>query len=653
MWRSIDESGPETVVVLRGSLATKPASYARFYRRRRWLTPGGVAVFFQRLISWSIALTAHLLAVALFLALYYEVTRQDETPVWAAIHSGEKGGDEGKEVETPPAPEPPKEVPKVEEPPPPEPPKPEPVKPEPVKEVLKPVEKPAEAAPNPAAALAVESPKPATIGAGASSAGAPAKGDVSDKEVEKDPTEAIRKRRAGELARLRGGSRHEIVVVTGCYDRVQDVLSRLEIPHTVIEESRLPHHDLSKSKALLINCDNRYASWTGTAVDVKTMHQEILKLEELEDEVRRQMDKTKDKTTLYKLNLRLMDLGSRQNLLKQRLESGVGSSRTTDKLRDFVQGGGYVFTSDWGLTLVERAFPGYVKNGGNVGPKTVTIRAAKGKERNPLLEEVFYTGGKAGQSAVERKFLWEIDSTSYLIKPEKPSVEILVESPMVARWPAVAVAFSPDGSEGRVLHVLSHFQKQATQQGDYALQNMLLNFLFERVAGKGVRAAPGVAAPAPAPIEIAASDVYRDPKGRFAVPVPAGWVPTAGSAEIPLTMADASGGTFLLRSMITPGGLLDGTGSWEDFLRDYLRAAPDRKDVQTTRRTPAFCSGHPAYRVSWRYAAGGKALGATEYFVATPAAFYVLSWEAPAERFAELEPIFDKACRGFTVPPKP
>jgi hypothetical protein len=32
-----------------------------------------------------------------------------------------------------------------------------------------------------------------------------------------------------------------------------------------------------------------------------------------------------------------------------------------------------------------------------------------------------------------------------------------------------------------VLHVLSHFDRQATKQGDYALQNLLLNFLMERV----------------------------------------------------------------------------------------------------------------------------------------------------------------------------
>ena len=57
---------------------------------------------------------------------------------------------------------------------------------------------------------------------------------------------------------------------------------------------------------------------------------------------------------------------------------------------------------------------------------------------------------------------------------------MLVESGDVARNTAVAVAFTPDKSSGKVLHILSHFQRQATKQGDYALQNLLVNFLAER-----------------------------------------------------------------------------------------------------------------------------------------------------------------------------
>ena len=47
--------------------------------------------------------------------------------------------------------------------------------------------------------------------------------------------------------------------------------------------------------------------------------------------------------------------------------------------------------------------------------------------------------------------------------------------------PAVAVTVTPEKASGKALHILSHFQRQATKQGDYALQNLLLNFLLERI----------------------------------------------------------------------------------------------------------------------------------------------------------------------------
>ncbi len=45
---------------------------------------------------------------------------------------------------------------------------------------------------------------------------------------------------------------------------------------------------------------------------------------------------------------------------------------------------------------------------------------------------------------------------------------------------AVALTFRPRGKAGgAVLHVLSHFGKQKTQDDEFALQNLLLNFILE------------------------------------------------------------------------------------------------------------------------------------------------------------------------------
>ena len=50
---------------------------------------------------------------------------------------------------------------------------------------------------------------------------------------------------------------------------------------------------------------------------------------------------------------------------------------------------------------------------------------------------------------------------------------------------AVAVVFAP--GKGRVLHVVSHFGKQASYQDEATIQNLLVNFLLDgnvRVRGK-------------------------------------------------------------------------------------------------------------------------------------------------------------------------
>lgn len=658
VWRSIDETEPaeKEVVVLRGIPATVPLSYERFYCSRRVLTVGFVALCLQRLTAWSAALAAHVLLAVLLLAVYYEVVRQDESPVWASLHRG-KAGDEGKLPEAP-KPETPKEE---EKPPEPEPPQPEPPKPEPVKPAPAPVEEP-KPSPNPVAGPAPAEAKPATVGASASAAGAPARPEVSDREVEKDPTEAIRRRRAGELGQLRGGTRQDVVVVAGCYDRVQDVLEKLDVPHTVIDYDRLPRYNLAQCKVLLVNCDNRYASWIGRAAgDVRALQRELEKLEEMEADLRRRIDGTKEKQTVYRLNLLLLDASSQIAAVRRQIEMGAGATRVIDMMREHVEDGGYLFTSDWGLTIVERAFPGYLKNAGNVGPKTVAIRAKQGKERHPLLEEVFYSGGKSGASAVERKFLWEIDSASYYVKPEKPGVETLVESLQLGRYPAVAATFVPEGGRGRVLHVLSHFQKQATKQGDFALQNLLLNFMFERVSRGGKPAAFLPPAPvaveepaAPRPAEPSFKSIHRDEKRGISIPVPVGWTARTGKDEtvaLEMMKDDGSGANFGLAVAGPEESLLNANPDWAPFVKGLTRSlSADYVDVVSSRRAQAFCCGHPAMLVVWSVTAAGRKLSLFQYLVATPQAFYTLSWIAPADQYRELEPVFEKASRAFTVP---
>lgn len=636
-WRSIDES--DETVVLRGRLATEPESYERF-RRRRGITPGAVAAFLHRLISWSIAAAAHLLVAALLLALYIEIRQESDTPLFARLHRGDSSDqaapleapkfEEAKKEEKPdPVPEPPKPAPAVEAPQP------------------APIPTPEPPSPNPTAGPPVPDAKPAVVGGGANTSGGGAKPAVADKDIERDPTEAIRKRRAGELGKLRGGSDREILVVAGCYDRVQDVLDRLDIPHRTIQPEQLAKQDLSKCKALLINCHNQYSAGTLKEGDRAALEKEVVALEAKVADLRQRIDKTKERMALYKLNVELLNATSTLDEGRRRLQATADSATLAKNLNDFVVKGGYVFTSDWGLTLLQRAIPGYIMVGGAVGPRTVGIRPKSGNEQHPLLEEVFLEPSK-GSTRTARRFDWDIDSSSYSIRVEKPDVvEVLVEAVEALKYPAVAVTFRHE--KGRSLHVLSHFQKQATRHGDYALQNMLLNFLFERLAGGVPRAGTGAPAAVPTAPRAAPSEAFRahtDETWGIALAVPDGWNVITNANQIVLRPADE--GPVGARVTLHPAdpSLAQGTDGWDEWLKKTKRGFEGRDPAAaTTRRVQAFCSGCPALLTNWTV--GKQAI--LIFAVAGPQATYQIQWSAPREEFAAWEAVFEKASRAFTI----
>ncbi len=182
------------------------------------------------------------------------------------------------------------------------------------------------------------------------------------------------------------------------------------------------------------------------------------------------------------------------------------------RLKKFVADGGSVFTEDWGLTeLTSKAWPDYLKKGQDLGDQQVDYAPVPGQTGNALLRGVFARpGGEGGAtttfSAVDNR--WKVDNLSPAIEVvAKGKVTVLLESQDLKKSAsghnAVAVTFSPDpsddGSEGDgkrvrtgrrkkgepeeragiVLHVLSHFGKQGSQEDEFTLQNLLVNFLLE------------------------------------------------------------------------------------------------------------------------------------------------------------------------------
>ena len=653
-WNSIDEGSAEEPIVLRGI----PAAAGSDRRARRWITFGGIAAFFNHTISWSIAVTVHLILGIVMMSYYFDRDVPDRSILWAELYKG-NAGEEGKEVEAP-------EFEPIEEK---EEAKPEPEKvsepekkktkivPEPavVKEPLPEVSPPA---PNPVEAPPVKEPRPAVIGGGASTAGSSAAAAVSDSEVETDPTAAIRRRRAGDLQGLRRGSPGHIYVVAGMYDQVQKVLDKLKVKYTLTDLDSLPRFDISKAKALLINCHNLYATdaVAGVASDVRSILLELAEVEERQEEVRNQLREASSQRRVARLNVDLLRIGSRIVLLRRRLGAAGRTARLVDKIREFVKGGGYVFTSDWGLTLIERAFPKTIMIGSHVGPVTVDIQIPKSSLDNPLLHEVFY-GSEGGSTRTLRKFRWRVDGSSYSIRILNEKVRPLVVSPKLGSMPSVAVVF-PVGDRkkpGKVLHVLSHFENQATKQGDYALQTLLINFLLDRIQG-GLKVPPRSSQisvrpirPKPLPME----RTFADAKGRFSLPVPKGWTAKAtDSPDVPLVLSngDGKGSRATLTISTSPFYLTRRNPDWNAYLRMIDGVLQHRVDeLRITRRIQAMCSGHQALMVGRRYVEKGMARGSVDFIVATPKALYTLSWSTAEDGFEALEPTFEKASRGLML----
>ena len=288
-------------------------------RATRWLETA--AIYLASILS-------HAVLGFLLVVCYLEVRREPEPVFSVTLWRDAKGKDVmkiGAPVEGPPvkgvevAPDPPK----VEEPKAPLPaPAPEPALvpvPEPVAKTPEPAPPPPKVEPEGGAPEPV--PAAPALGVGASAgvpqgdkpgAAKPAPGpeaEVTDAEIDKDPTAAIRRRRSGTLVQLRGGSQGDIVVVSGAYDHIQEVLDRLEIPYRIMDPEQLPKYDLSNCKALLVNCHSTYQAGLFRVADTGTLEKEIIALEEKEIALRKRVQETKEKKKVHAEEVRANKVG--------------------------------------------------------------------------------------------------------------------------------------------------------------------------------------------------------------------------------------------------------------------------------------------------------------------------------------------------------
>ncbi len=134
---------------------------------------------------------------------------------------------------------------------------------------------------------------------------------------------------------------------------------------------------------------------------------------------------------------------------------GNMSRAGVDKLRRFVETGGFLVTTDWALRLATRAFPETIRRGGrDTGNDVVTVEVLD--QDHPFMDNVQGTSDE---------LRWWLESSSYPIRVLDPRrVEVLLTSDeMRRRYGQAAIAVTFVEGEGRVLHTTSHFYLQQSR----------------------------------------------------------------------------------------------------------------------------------------------------------------------------------------------
>jgi hypothetical protein len=272
------------------------------------------------------------------------------------------------------------------------------------------------------------------------------------------------------------------------YDKIEDILTRLNIEHTVVGKSELDKdsYSLDDKWIIVFNCnffkDHCCAPGHKPSTTKSTTERSM----------------TCDGTGPHQVhNTKLTD-------------------NTIKKIKNFVETGGYLFTEDLNIEeIIERAFPGTIMHTKFQPEQEVKIFPAPGATLHPYLKYVFEAppSSTPPDTSEEKKSsetisvkgdfrvdtTWKVDEESPDIRiTKKDLVTVLIVSPQLAKINknegAVAVTWGYAGEKmvltsggtgpsyapgGRVLHVMSHFGKQKSKIDEFALQNLILNFFME------------------------------------------------------------------------------------------------------------------------------------------------------------------------------
>lgn len=141
-------------------------------------------------------------------------------------------------------------------------------------------------------------------------------------------------------------------------DHMEEVLRRMGIPHTVVHREDFDKFDIRKTGAILINCAqfNKFCICP-TCKPGGNKNNRLYRCTGC------------DKHVIFEPKL---------------------SADSIEKLKNFVLGGGYVFSEDWIVKeFLEKAFPKFVEAGYKLPDHNVTIAPVRGMATHPYLEGIY------------------------------------------------------------------------------------------------------------------------------------------------------------------------------------------------------------------------------------------------------------------------
>ena len=125
-------------------------------------------------------------------------------------------------------------------------------------------------------------------------------------------------------------------------------------------------------------------------------------------------------------------------------------------MKSFVNEGGFLFTTDWALTnVLEKAFPGYVEQGGrNTADEVVRVEILDNED--PYLNSLI---------GPDDDPQWWLEGSSYPIRViDRDAVKVLITSKEIERrYGESPVLITFKYGKGTIYHMISHFYLQRSE----------------------------------------------------------------------------------------------------------------------------------------------------------------------------------------------